>query len=83
MPKYENVSTDQQLSTTRNRRSRTTPPTGGASAPAPEAWVTMTTTMPADVRRELAVALAVHNIKLKDAITDAVRAWLAEHPVTG
>ena len=45
-----------------------------------EVWVTVTTTIPDSVRDEVRVACAVHNVKLKDAVTEALRAWLVYHP---
>ncbi|GAA4155117.1 hypothetical protein [Actinomadura keratinilytica] len=72
MPKYDDVADDEQLLSSDRRT---------AQAPAAEEpWVAITTTVPSSVRRQLSVACAVHNVKLKDAVTEALRAWLAEHP---
>ncbi|MFF3159343.1 hypothetical protein [Streptomyces sp. NPDC057910] len=42
--------------------------------------VPITTTLPAPLRRRLTIALAVHDIKLKDAMAEAVTAWLEANP---
>ena len=48
-----------------------------------EVWVTITTTVPTSVRDDVRVACAVHDVKLKDAVTEALRAWLVYHPRGG
>ncbi|KJY24075.1 hypothetical protein [Streptomyces sp. NRRL S-495] len=73
MPKYDDVKNDRQL------------PERATAAPArPEkvAEVPITTTVPAPLRRRLTVALAVHEVKLKDAVSEALEAWLEAHPVS-
>lgn len=39
--------------------------------------VPITTDIPAPIRQELKVALAVHGVKLKDAMAEAIALWLA------
>ncbi|MFI6158257.1 hypothetical protein ACIBCA_36855 [Kitasatospora sp. NPDC051170] len=70
MPTYEPVPEDRQLP-------KTTPPT--AAAPAPKE-VPIATTIPYALRRQLTLALAVHDTKLKDAVAQALTAWVAAHP---
>lgn len=72
MPRYDAVDDSPQLP---NRRTRP-----AVAAPEPEAWVAITTTVPAAVRKEMTIACAVHGVKLKDAVTEALRAWLTDHP---
>lgn len=71
MPKYDQVSDEQQLP-----RTRTLPPATVQRAP-DDPLVPITTDIPASIRQELKVALAVHNVKLKDAVAEALVIWLA------
>lgn len=77
MPKYDDVPADDQLASSRRRT---------VIAPAPaepvDPWVDMTTTIPNSVRQDVRVACAIHGVKLKDAVTEALRAWLVEHPAS-
>jgi hypothetical protein len=77
MPKYDDVPTDDQLASSRRRTVIAPPPTEPV-----EPWVDMTTTIPQSVRHEVRVACAVHGVKLKDVVTEALRAWLKEHPAS-
>ncbi|MGW0588999.1 hypothetical protein [Streptosporangium sp. NPDC002607] len=62
------------------------PPVEPASTPArqqaspSENWVNFSTYLPAPVRRELRARCALLDIEQRQAVTDAVLAWLAEHP---
>lgn len=77
MPKYDDVPADDQLAGSRHRT---------VTAPAPaepvDPWVDITTTIPRSVRQDVKVACAIHDVKLKDAVTEALRAWLREHPAS-
>lgn len=75
MPRYDAVPDDDQIAGSSRRTAQAGPP-----AEAPEPWVAITTTIPASVRRSMSVACAVHGVKLKDAVTQALQAWLDEHP---
>jgi hypothetical protein len=78
MPKYDDVPADDQLTGSRRR-------TVTAAAPPAEPvepWVDITTKIPVSVRREMKVACAVHGVLLKDAVTEALRAWLVDHPAS-
>ncbi|GAA1590744.1 hypothetical protein GCM10009678_86280 [Actinomadura kijaniata] len=83
MPRYDDVPKDEQLPRTRTT-APPAPPAPAAAAPAAElaeeAWVAITTTVPVSVRKQMSVACAIHGVKLKDAVTEALRAWLADHP---
>ena len=68
MPKYDDVSTDNQLDGSQ-RRAGATPP-----AEPVDPWVDITTTIPNSVRQDVRVACAIHGVKLKDAVTEALRA---------
>ncbi|MFI9206491.1 hypothetical protein [Streptomyces sp. NPDC053048] len=72
MPAYEDVSEEPQLS---GRRTQ---------SPKPEkvSETAITTTIPMPLRRQLSVALAVHQVKLKDAVTQALEEWLKKNPPT-
>lgn len=48
---------------------------------APLTGVQISTTLSVGLNHELHVACAIHNIKIKDAVSAAVRLWLHEHPV--
>jgi hypothetical protein len=74
MPKYDAVPDTQQVPTTRHTAAAAAPPKPK------DPLVTMTTDIPASVRRELKLACAIHEVKLKDAVEAAIRAWLVEHP---
>jgi hypothetical protein len=78
MPKYDDVPAEDQLTGSRRRTAT------AASPPAEptELWVDMTTTIPESVRQDVRVACAIHGVKLKDAVTEALRAWLVEHPAS-
>lgn len=76
MPDYGNVPPDNQLAGSR-RRSSAAPP-----AEPVDPWVDMTTKIPNSVREDVRVACAIHKVKLKDAVTEALRAWLLEHPAS-
>ncbi|MFF7459633.1 hypothetical protein [Kitasatospora sp. NPDC008115] len=67
MPKYNPVSTERQLP---------------GQAPGKTNEVAITTTIPYALRRQLTLALAVHDVKLKDAVAQALEAWLESHPVS-
>ncbi|MBK3636727.1 hypothetical protein JHN52_28255 [Streptomyces sp. MBT97] len=41
----------------------------------------MTTDIPEDVQQQLKVAAVLHGITIKAAVTEALRAWLAAHPI--
>jgi hypothetical protein len=69
MPRYDEVPKAPQL-----------PSKPASTVGQREPWVPVTTTIPESLRRELTIACAVHNIKLKDAITSAVKQWLMQHP---
>ncbi len=71
MPAYEEVSDERQLPS-RNKRS---------SAAKKTEEIAITTDIPVVLRRKLVVALAVHNVKLKDAVAQAIEDWLAKNPV--
>jgi hypothetical protein len=77
MVDYSEVPDEKQLTGSRRRT---------VIAPAPaepvEPWVDMTTTIPQSVRHDVRVACAVHGVKLKDVVTEALRAWLEEHPAS-
>lgn len=77
MPQYDDVPDNDQLAGSRHRTA-TAPPLAEPVDP----WVDMTTTIPNSVRQDVRVACAVHQIKLKDAVTEALRAWLLEHPAS-
>lgn len=74
MPKYDDVADDEQLKSSDRRTVQTPAPV------AEDPWVAITTTVPTSVRRQVTVACAVHGVKLKDAVTEALQVWLAEHP---
>lgn len=77
MPKYDDVPDDNQLAGSRHRTVAAAPP------PAPvDPWVDITTTIPRSVRQDVKVACAIHGVLLKDAVTEALRAWLLEHPAS-
>jgi hypothetical protein len=76
MPKYDDVPAEDQLTGSRRRTATAAAP---PAEPA-ELWVDMTTTIPESVRQDVRVACAIHGVKLKDAVTEALRAWLVEHP---
>lgn len=44
--------------------------------------VPITTALPKSVRRQLDLAVVVHETTLKAAVTEAVRLWLDQHPPT-
>lgn len=44
--------------------------------------VTITTALPKSVRRQLDLAVVVHETTVKAAVTEAVRQWLETHPPT-
>jgi hypothetical protein len=71
MPTYDKVSDAPQLPKTRS-----VPPAAVRTAP-DDPLVPITTDIPASIRRELKVALAVHDVKLKDAVAEALTLWLA------
>lgn len=73
MPQYDDVPADDQLASSRRR-------TVAAVPPPADPWVAITTTVPSSVRDDVKVACAIHGVKLKDAVTDALRSWLADHP---
>jgi hypothetical protein len=77
MPKYDDVPASDQLTGSRRRTVIAPPP-----AEPVEVWVDMTTTIPQSVRHDVRVACAVHGVKLKDVVTEALRAWLEEHPAS-
>ncbi|MEV3927047.1 hypothetical protein [Actinomadura coerulea] len=77
MPRYDDVADDSQLASSSRRTVRAPHP---AEDPPAEAWVAITTTVPASVRRQVQVACAVHGVKLKDAVTQALQAWLEANP---
>jgi hypothetical protein len=70
MPAYEEVSEEPQLPTRRTESVK--------EKKAQE--IAITTTIPVPLRRQLSVALAVHQVKLKDAVTQAIEDWLAKNP---
>ncbi|MFF3159523.1 hypothetical protein [Streptomyces sp. NPDC057910] len=74
MPKYNPVNDSQQLPA-QNAVTETR-----AVRAERVAEVAITTTLPAPLRRRLTIALAVHDIKLKDAMAEAVTAWLEANP---
>ncbi|MCZ4103702.1 hypothetical protein [Streptomyces sp. H39-C1] len=76
MPRYQDVSEDKQLP-----ERPATVPDAAPARPQPVPQVPVTTTLPAPLRRRLTLALAVHDVKLKDAIAEAVETWLEAHPV--
>jgi hypothetical protein len=76
MPQYDDVPDDDQLSSSRRRTVAAVPPPPRPADP----WVAITTTVPSSVRDDVKVACAIHGVKLKDAVTDALRTWLADHP---
>jgi hypothetical protein len=76
-PRYDRVPDEPQLPSSRPRLA---PSTAEASSPV-EPWVAITTTVPTSVRRELSIACAVHDKKLKDVVTEALQTWLDDHPV--
>jgi hypothetical protein len=78
MPKYDDVPASDQLTGSRRRQTVIAPP---PAEPA-ELWVDMTTTIPESVRQDVRVACAIHGVKLKDAVTEALRAWLEDHPAS-
>jgi len=78
MPDYGNVPDEKQLTGSQRRQP---PVIQGVVEPA-ELWVDMTTTIPESVRQDVRVACAIHGIKLKDAVTEALRGWLEEHPAS-
>jgi hypothetical protein len=51
-----------------------------ASTPDKDKWVNFSTYLPAAVRRDLRARCALQDIELRQAVTDAVVAWLAAHP---
>lgn len=69
MPRYEKVADGPQLPARREK-------------PKAAAEVTITTDIPVTVRRDLTLACAIHGVKLKAAVTEAIEAWLKEHPPT-
>lgn len=77
MPKYDDVPAEDQLTGSRRRQ---TPATDLVPGLGFDPWVDMTTTIPESVRQDVRIACAIHGVKLKDAVTEALRAWLAEHP---
>jgi hypothetical protein len=79
MVDYSKVSDEKQLTGSRRRKQPTV--IQGSVEPA-ELWVDMTTTIPESVRQDVRVACAIHGVKLKDAVTEALRAWLMEHPAS-
>lgn len=81
MPKYDDVPADDQLTGSR-RRSSAAPPAEPVPGLGFDRWVDMTTTIPESVRQDVRVACAIHGVKLKDAVTEALRAWLLEHPAS-
>ena len=78
MPKYDDVPAEDQLTGSRRRQTVIAPPPTDPVDP----WVDMTTTIPNSVRQDVRVACAIHGVKLKDAVTEALRAWLVEHPAS-
>ncbi|MDJ0347255.1 hypothetical protein [Streptomyces sp. PH10-H1] len=70
MPTYEEVSENRQLPSRKPK----------SAVAGQTAEVAITTTIPAPLRRQLSVALAVHQVKLKDAVAQAVEDWLAKNP---
>lgn len=70
MPAYEDVSEERQLPTR--------PPKVPVNNKTDE--VAITTTIPTPLRRKLTLALAVHEVKLKDAVAQALEAWVEKHP---
>ncbi|MFJ7209776.1 hypothetical protein ACIQWR_40395 [Streptomyces sp. NPDC098789] len=76
MPKYNPVDDSRQLPL-----APTPPPAATVRREPPVAQVAITTTLPAPLRRQLTIALAVHEVKLKDAVAEAIQAWLEAHPV--
>jgi hypothetical protein len=78
MPRYSEVPDSPQVPTTRH----IAPAAAAAKPTAPvDPLVPITTDIPASVRRDLKLACAIHEVRLKDAVEAALRAWLAEHPV--
>ncbi|MFJ8856337.1 hypothetical protein [Streptomyces sp. NPDC102437] len=75
MPAYDDVSEEPQLPRRELSTKKLTP-----KEKAPESEIAITTTIPALLRRQLSVSLAVHQIKLKDAVAEAIDEWLAKHP---
>lgn len=51
------------------------------NASEPEKWVNFSSYLPASVRRDLRARCALLEIEQRQAVTDAIRAWLAAHPV--
>jgi len=75
MPRYDRVSDETQIPAHR------TVPAPAAPPPAVvDPLVPITTDIPTSLRRDIRLACAVHDVKLKDVVADALRAWLAEHP---
>lgn len=72
-PQYNDVDVSPQVPKTR----QTVP---AAAAPAPDPLVPLTTDIPASIRKSLKLACAIHDVKLKDAVAQALTAWLAAHP---
>jgi hypothetical protein len=80
MPRYDAVPDDEQLSGSGRRSAEPQQAEPASPPPIPDPWVAITTTVPTSVRREVSVACAVHGVKLKDVVTEALREWLRTHP---
>lgn len=76
MPQYDKVDSSPQVP--RGRHLTTQP-----AAVEQDPLVSVTTDIPASLRKRLKVACAVHGIKQQDAYADALEAWLEKHPPTG
>lgn len=75
MPRYDQVSDDAQIPA-----HRTVPAPASPSPAVVDPLVPITTDIPGSLRRDVRLACAIHGVKLKDVVADALRAWLAEHP---
>ena len=70
MPKYDPVPDDPQL------------PAAPSSAPQPAAKdKPMTTDVPEDIQKALKLAVVIHGTTIKAAVTEALRDWIAAHPI--
>ncbi|WP_411152951.1 hypothetical protein [Streptomyces sp. A30] len=70
MPKYDPVPETAQL------------PAAPSSAPQPAAKdKPMTTDVPEDVQQALRLAVVLHGTTIKAAVTEALRDWIAAHPI--
>lgn len=68
MPRYDAVPDDAQL------------PPAPTAAKASKARP-MTTDVPEDLQRQLKLAAVIHGTTIKAAVTEALRDWLAAHPI--